>query len=110
MNISNGIIGEINASGNSVMHLTGGTIDFLLAGDSGVVNVYGYGFEYISGGSVYSDHDLFSGFWEDGTEFNINTWNPSGYNTNEHIVTHLVPEPASIALLTLGGLLLRKKK
>lgn len=106
VNISDGIIGEVNTYDNGVSHISGGEIHFLSSWESGVVNVYGYGFEYIPDGSIYSGHDLFSGFWQDGTAFNINCY---GGETYDNIVTHVVPEPATLLLLGIGAVMIRKK-
>ena len=109
-----GNVGLIEAWNYSTVNLYGGIIsDYLLAygDDSLTVNIYGYGFEYDPLAGDYRGGQL-TGFWLDDTPFSIDLYyddTPGGaiIDTYPHIV--LIPEPTTILLLTLGGLILKKR-
>ena len=68
------------------------------------VHIFGYGFN----NDPFMGSPL-TGFWSGGTPFSINLVDDT-ISTYDQIVFHEIPEPASIILLGLGGLLLRKRK
>lgn len=52
-----------------------------------------------------------TGTWADDTTFNIQLLNQTGYDTViNNIKFTIIPEPAGLALLALGGLLIRRKR
>jgi hypothetical protein len=52
-----------------------------------------------------------TGTWADDTTFNIQLYNQTGYDTViNNIKFTVIPEPATFTLLSLGGLVLRRKK
>ena len=65
--------------------------------ESSTVNIYGYGFDY---DGAY----ILTGFLSDGSSFIINECFPSDY---AHINLIVIPEPATMLLFALGGLMLR---
>jgi len=52
-----------------------------------------------------------TGTWADDTTFNIQLYNQTGYDTViNNIKFTIIPEPTTFTLLSLGGLVLRRKK
>jgi hypothetical protein len=70
-------------------------------GDFARINVYGYNFEYVP---YYSDWWLY-GNWANNEAFCLQFRGPW---TRDYVVLHEIPEPATLLLIGLGGLLLRK--
>jgi len=68
------------------------------------VHIYGYGFN----NDPFTGSPL-TGFWADGTPFSINLIDDT-IPTYDQIVFHIVPEPVSMLMLGLGGLLVRSRK
>ncbi|GAI39887.1 unnamed protein product, partial [marine sediment metagenome] len=103
-------IGLMKVNSSNPVNLHGGVISNHLRAAS-TVNIHGYGFEYDPLAGDYTGGQL-TGFWADDTPFSIDLfagWMPGDgfYDTYSNIV--LVPEPATILLLGLGGLFLRKR-
>ena len=77
------------------------------------VNIYGYNFDY---DPLAGDHEggQLTGFWQGDVPFSIDMVydDPMGAQTIDtwsHITLHDIPEPATISLLILGTLLIRRK-
>jgi len=108
LNMLGGTIGSVEI--HNVANLYGGTIsDYLLA--TSTVNIYGYDFEYDPLAGNYQGGQL-TGFWLDDTPFSIDLYYqdiPGApiIDTWSHIV--LIPEPTTILLLAIGGIILRKR-
>ncbi|HUW18271.1 MAG TPA: hypothetical protein VMW16_03130 [Sedimentisphaerales bacterium] len=97
--MSGGITEYARTGDSSTLNLYGGTVtNYLNAWDSATVNVYGYGFNYSPSGGSWNGGQL-TGFWLDGTPFTIDLYDAQTYS---HI--NLIPEPATILFLGLGGL------
>lgn len=104
-NVYGGSVDYICPVEHGTVNLYGGLVtDSLSAIDLSIVNVFGHDLVLSSSGGRYTDGQI-SGFWLDDTPFTIDL---NGSGTYSHI--NLIPEPTSLALLTLGGLVLRWKR
>jgi len=121
VNISSGTInGGFNMYGNSVINITGGILPgFDLVGSSTVANlwggqisgIYSQGIVNIYGKNIViesynTDSKRISGFWKDGTAFSFIAWRAVPYNSQ--FVIHEIPEPATVSLLLMGIVAVRK--
>jgi hypothetical protein len=105
VNMKGGITEYLRAGESGIINLYGGTVNiYLNAWDSATVNIYGYGFDYDPSAGNWNGGQL-AGFWLDDTPFIIDL---AGSGTYSHI--NLVPEPSSLILFALGALLIRRKK
>ena len=113
---------SLGARESGVVNMSGGTTENLGAGESGTVNVYGglvtrglnawdfgvvniYGYDLVKAGSGghYGCGQVY-GFFMDDSTFTIDF---STQETYSHV--NLVPEPSSLILLGLGGLMIKRK-
>jgi len=102
VNMAGGTVKYLGAGGRGTVNLYGGTVSEAVdTWDLGTVNIYGYDFDYDPGGGDY-DGGRLTGFYLDGTAFAIDL---DGTETITRM--NLVPEPASLLLLSLGALFRR---
>ena len=104
-NIQNGTIGVLHLGHTSIVNLFGGnTMNVVPSGPgrseqplpfAGEVNVYGYNLVKTDSGGIYGYGQVY-GSYLDGTEFSVDL----GEGIYPHV--NLIPEPATILLLTLG--------
>jgi len=73
-------------------------------GTDGVVNIYGYGFNYVPTGDPFWGGGTLTGYLMDDNPFAIN-----GLSQDEFEHFNLIPEPTTLLLFGLGGLFLRKR-
>jgi hypothetical protein len=114
VNMFGGNVDLIEAWNYSTVNLYGGIISEYLEAygtEDLVISIFGYGFNYDPLAGDYRGGQV-TGFWLDDTPFSIDLYyddTPGGpvIDTWSHIV--LIPEPATILLLGLGGLFLRKR-
>ncbi len=124
--ISDGSIGTIVAKNSSEVNVYGGNIYqalqssdsavinlFGLTGDptltylgTGVINIYGYNFDFLASGTGPKDGWL-SGNWANGNPFEFYLRNLPEAFPNSQIVLHEIPEPATVLLFGLGSFFLR---
>ena len=109
--------GQINASlqgsNNSIINLYGGEItDWIYAEELGIINIYGYDFAYEPLGGSRNGGQL-TGRWAYGGTFALSFVDniDLGSTYDDHVVLHeFIPEPTTLLLLGMGGLMLRKRK
>ena len=94
VNFNDGKKGNIQVIDDSVINIYGGQIFTVASFYSGIVNIYGYGFDL--------DGYNLTGFWQGGEAFSMDIF--SQVNDNLNLIT--IPEPATVLLLGLGGLVL----
>jgi len=102
VNMSGGAVYHTGAAGFGTLNLSGGVVsDALWAGDSGIINIYGYDLAKAASGGGYG-YGFVYGEWQDGTSFNIDFGSSETYSR-----VALIPEPSTIFLIFTGGLFLR---
>ncbi len=102
--ISGGSMLEVGTRGSSQVDIIGGSIvNNLISWENSQITVFGSGFNFPLGEITASDGTL------TGTLMNGDAINARFYIYNDSSIM-LVPEPATLLLLGLGGLLLRKRK
>jgi hypothetical protein len=116
LNITGGEVEWLSLSAGSQASVLGGGIINLSAQSFSTVDIYGYDLIY----NPQNHYDrtrqvwegLLMGFWQNRAPFSITTWDQETYN---HIVLHdlgplpSAPEPGTLLLLGLGGVLLRRR-
>lgn len=111
----NGVTEEITIGNHAHADLKGGRVDYItighLAADSCSATIYcqdGWQWLYASG-----QKKGITGLWENGSEFTIQFINVGGIfppTANYINVVEVMPEPITLALLSLGALLVRRKQ
>jgi hypothetical protein len=111
--MTGGTVGRLDAETSGGTYLYNGIIsDYLLATNN--VNIYGYGFIYDADAGEHSGGQL-TGFWGDGTQFNIDLvkYSKGGtppVDTWTQISLHEIPEPVTLLFFILGAGFLPRKK
>ena len=99
-----GVMDILWARGDSIINIYGGQFTLLSAIDNSLVNLYAYDVVITHTGGFWDDGQVTGKYYLDDTSFIFDLW---GQNTYSHI--NIIPEPASILLLSLGLLFLRKR-
>ena len=101
INMTGGEMGEIALYSHNLFNLSGGQVGQLtITSVESWAILDGYGFsEYVPGNPI-------TGYWHDDTAFSIDLID-DGISTYGQII--FIPEPVSVLLLGIGGLILRKR-
>lgn len=112
VNLTGGESFAIRAQGNSHVNISDGQIiERLIAFESSIIDVFGYGFQYDPSGGDWDGGQLI-GLWQDGTPFSIDfdNWTEQNGIAYNHVNLHVVPEPATLAFFLTGVLLFQRRK
>jgi len=96
---------------SSVAHMSGVQIDELIGvrNNTSYVHIYDYDFDYNPlGGSV--NGGLLAGFWPKGDPFSFDLINLTDVTTYDQLIFHVIPEPAPILFVGIGGLILYRRR
>ncbi|MCE5187252.1 MAG: PEP-CTERM sorting domain-containing protein, partial [Planctomycetaceae bacterium] len=102
----------LQVGGNATALLTGGTINFLTIGRYGTMTSSvtidcKKDWEWLYTAGKVSG---ITGTWHNGTDFTIAFQNPPSPLLETWKSVHVIPEPASLVLIGLGGLLIRRRQ
>lgn len=110
VNVSGGSIYKLWTYGTGTVNVSGGSLSYCLdTWQNSTVTFIGKDFHLGAGLAMYGDHVLgtgiLSGEWSDGTPWTVNI------RRNESpAIIRVVPEPATLSLLALGGLAMMRKQ
>jgi len=93
---------DLYTSENSITNIYLIDLEILCSEHNCIVNLYAYDVDFYSTGGISNDGYITGTFYQDDTSFLINFKNAG---TVSHV--NVVPEPATLILFGLGGLLLR---
>ncbi len=112
LNMFGGSITYFYAGFDEGAYLYGGNVTTMESFDA-PIHVYGYDFQYIDNpGPIGINGGYLTGYWEDNTYFSIGCRDePGSWSTYyDGVVLHEIPEPTTLLLLTLGAVMLRRKR
>jgi hypothetical protein len=104
-NLYGGEMAALWTSAESVVQYRSGEFDYISASDSSVVFLYAYDVTHDPLGGINRQGYVEGFFYENDEPFGFSCWNVP---TWEHI--EIVPEPATLGLLGLGAIIIRKRK
>ena len=103
INMIGGTVEALGAAGSGTLNLYYGQVtDVLSVYDNAVVNIFGHDLGKTNVGGEYGYGQVY-GFLLDDLPFVIDFYTPEAYSH-----TNLIPEPGTLLLLGLGGLILRQ--
>jgi len=89
---------------NSIVHYHAGQIDYISATHNSTVSLYAYDVTYNPLGGINNQGYVEGFFYNNHEAFSFSCWNTPTWS---HI--EIVPEPTTLLMLGLGGLMVRKK-
>jgi len=104
-NFLGGDLTDLRIHGNGTADFSNGELNRLGIDGNGLLNLYAYDV------TIYTTGGYYDRGWIEGKYFSDDSYFSFDFvltNTHEHI--NIVPEPASLMLFCLGGLLLRKRR
>jgi len=109
LDFSGGEVYEINIGAYGSATLSGGTIQRLKTSQTVYSQIQPYVTLYHKGYEYDELTNMLTGFWSDGSAFSIQLIDVDGYTpTIENINLVYIPEPATLLLLGIGGVFLRR--
>jgi len=97
-----GQMGTLWAEGGSIVNIYGGDLGDLWATDNSSVILYAYDVTHTTKGGYWDDGQVYGKYYLDDSPFSFDLYR----DAYSHIT--IIPEPATILLFGLGGLMLRK--
>jgi len=111
VNISGGSVGSVIAHDASTVDISGGSVSSLYAYDDSAVDIHGYDFRTTAGLTLDGDNVLGTGVLTGKWYGQDDTMWAMTISTNAAAATiRVVPEPATLSLLALGGLAMLRRK
>jgi hypothetical protein len=105
VNFEGGQMDSLWTFDNSIVRYHAGQLDYISAGHNSIVFLYAYDVTYDPTGGINNQGYVEGFFYKNDEAFNISCWNSPTWS---HI--EIVPEPNTLLILGLGGLVLRKRK
>jgi hypothetical protein len=94
---------DLSLNDTSTMIMSGGVVEgHINIAQSAQMDLYGYGFQYTE---ERRQNGRLLGYWQNDQPVNLYFVN----NSFDRVILHEIPEPAAILLLSLGGLMIRRK-
>jgi len=111
VDISGGSVGSVIAHDASTVDISGGSVSSLYAYDDSAVDIHGYDFRTTAGLTLDGDNVLGTGVLTGKWYGQDDTMWAMTISTNAAAATiRVVPEPATLSLLALGGLVLVRRR
>ena len=103
---------EITVGNSATATLKGGRLDYLTSMQRNITTTHIDLYCQTDWDWVYTNSTItgITGHWWDGDSFDIILVNESGYDPTWKNIKIITPEPATLALFGLGGLLIRKRR
>jgi hypothetical protein len=101
----NGEMDVLWVNDESIVNIYGGTLSELAAIEDGQINLCAYDIVHTTTGGHYGIGQVMGYYYSDSSYFSFDLGNLETYS---HI--NIIPEPATLLIMTFGGLFLRKNR